>query len=434
MRRKIAEPTVSVEDIKDHRAGRWVREQRTFAFISPVFGGGVRIDEHFKPTDAITPIRGSAIRGQLRFWWRAVNPRGCQTVCKLFDDEQRVFGAAASPSARDQTAHLGVRVVKQAGAPKNLEVFVAGDRFKIKPPLEALAYGAFPLRDADKDRLRHEMLREFAGDWTLEFAYPKDIENDVHAALWAWAHFGGLGGRTRRGFGAIEQRSPGLLSLDEGFSKWLGAGSPNHGSVPWPHLVAAADRRATARTVFDTGGAAQEHLLQHLQQLRQGNLGRKPSASRGARPGRSYWPEADAIRHKSDSTSPEHRTRTTHVDAAPRAAFGTPIIFHFKDQMKGDPRTHTLNPQIGGKTLGRWASPLVLRPHSNGHGKYEALAIILAHPPADGFVLEAEKPKTPIPIGSKLTVDQAKTLEPLKGDTSFVDPLQRYLHLLREGR
>ena len=41
-------------------------------FITPVFGGGVHIDGATKPPDPLTPIRGSAVRGQLRFWWRRV--------------------------------------------------------------------------------------------------------------------------------------------------------------------------------------------------------------------------------------------------------------------------------------------------------------------------------------------------------------------------
>src|SRR5207245_2589342 len=35
------------------------------------------------------------------------------------------------------------------------------------------------------------------------FSFPSDRREDVAAALWAWETFGGIGARTRRGFGAL---------------------------------------------------------------------------------------------------------------------------------------------------------------------------------------------------------------------------------------
>src|SRR5215213_3096694 len=55
-------------------------ETRTYGFLTYVMGGGVRIREHQKLSDPVTPVRSASIRGQLRFWWRACNPSGCKTV------------------------------------------------------------------------------------------------------------------------------------------------------------------------------------------------------------------------------------------------------------------------------------------------------------------------------------------------------------------
>ena len=45
-----------------------------------------------------------------------------------------------------------------------------------------------------------------------------------------------------------------------------------------------------------------------------------------------------------------------------RAELGLPIVFHFKDDDQGEPRTTTLYPFLDGKALERMASPLIFKP------------------------------------------------------------------------
>ncbi|KWX06696.1 hypothetical protein TR75_05165 [Hydrogenibacillus schlegelii] len=66
-----------------------------------------------------------------------------------------------------------------------------------------VAYVAFPLQST-RGEPRLPPGRVIRGvKFALELIYPKRHQEDVHAALWAWETFGGLGARTRRGFGAI---------------------------------------------------------------------------------------------------------------------------------------------------------------------------------------------------------------------------------------
>jgi CRISPR-associated protein Cmr1 len=92
----------------------------------------------------------------------------------------------------------------------------------------------------------------------------------------------------------------------------------------------------------------------------------------GPRPGRSYWPEPDAIRKVTRRASPEHSTPVSKVNAFPRADFGMPIIFHFKDDRQGDPRDRSLQPS---KEVDRYPSPVILRPSSKG----QSMAVHLAN-------------------------------------------------------
>ena len=384
---------------------------RTYRFLTPVFGGGVNVKE----SDPLTPVRVASIRGQLRFWWRAVNPRGCTTAIELRRAEATVFGST------DKASSLVIRVNMQLERPSPLAVFEG--KVRVRPGMDAIAYGAFPLRDGNPDK--HGVLHDF-GEQTFElaFTYPPEIEDDVHAALWAWAHFGALGGRTRRGFGAIAQVSPEIPTIDDGWARFVKT-SP----APWPHL-GGKPVLAVVKSGTNDGMAALDRLLGVLHKIRQGpNVGRR--ADKGKAHGRSFWPEPDSIRRAfPDQVGKKHETRMTEQDCFPRAAFGTPIIFHFKQPQTNasreekeyakDPRNSTLMPE--GKH--RLASRLVLRPHLGIDGQVAAMVLVLAHPlPAGGYVLVQDDP-------GRLVAVQLKKPLSLGDDSTLTDPIERFLEEL----
>src|SRR5688500_18860148 len=59
--------------------------------VTPLFGGGVEAGE----VDPLVLVRGASVRGQLRVWWRACNAHRYAWAARLFDDEARLWGAAA---------------------------------------------------------------------------------------------------------------------------------------------------------------------------------------------------------------------------------------------------------------------------------------------------------------------------------------------------
>ena len=407
-----------------------IRDERTYQFLTPVFGGGVRVEEHIKHADPITPVRVPSIRGQLRFWWRACNPQRCGTVDELRKKEAEVFGSTSRPSP------LSIVIVRPPEPARDFAVLEG--KFGAVKGRDEIAYAAFPLRDTGQQEPRqHGQLHEHRGDWIVAFSYPEKIQSDVQAALWAWAHFGGLGGRTRRGFGAIAEIArltkpaggsvPPLASIEEGWRRHV-----TGADVGWPHLPAWDHRRLVIQPRGEGQGGieAQRFLLGALRSLRQIGYGRKPAADDepGNHPGRSYWPEADAIRKLLKTSKPSHGTPVTKPDAFPRAAFGTPIIFHFMG--KGDPEQTTLVP----KDKNRLASRLLLRPHRGEGGGIEALALVLEHPAPAGFELNRAGSKTPLKVRTTLSPDEAKHMgmngrpSPLVKDGQvFEDPIERFL-------
>src|SRR5258708_3373767 len=62
--------------------------------ITPIAGGGVEA----KTPDPVTPVRGTEIRGQLRFWWRATRGAAFDTVARLKEREDEIWGSTKKAS------------------------------------------------------------------------------------------------------------------------------------------------------------------------------------------------------------------------------------------------------------------------------------------------------------------------------------------------
>ena len=77
------------------RSPRRVTSEYRISLVTPLFGGGV---EPGTPDETL-PIRGTAIRGQLQFWWRATRGAGIATAKELSARHAEIWGTTdkASP-------------------------------------------------------------------------------------------------------------------------------------------------------------------------------------------------------------------------------------------------------------------------------------------------------------------------------------------------
>lgn len=399
----------SVEELKVPAARPCDEIKLTCKIITPVFGGGVDP----KRPDPVTPVRGAAIRGHLRFWWRASSD--LSSVEELRKREVELFGGVHGDGP--VASRVSVAVTSQP-RPAPMDVFVDGDDFRtVDDDRPGLAYGAFPLRSKDK---KHDKLWRYGGNFELFIRFSAGARDDLERALWAWLHFGGIGGRTRRGFGAVEMaRAEGfkLRDLEEG---WPSIASP---SPIWPTLstFALSRPRATSEDAWD-------HGLRLLRDMRQGKkLGRNSPGRKPNTPGRSRWPEPDAIRalYQGRVHGP-HTNRLLDFDKYPRGAFGAPIIFHFKEESgEAEPPDTTLVPVREGKPLSRLASPLIIRPHRGAGDRYHALGVKLAQPSTGWALLEGNDTVKAQSLVTTLTREQADRIEALR-DLS-ADPVDAYL-------
>jgi CRISPR-associated protein Cmr1 len=399
---------------------------RTYRFLTYVMGGGVQVKEHVKLRDEVTPVRVPSIRGQLRFWWRVCNPSGCTTLDALRQREGEIWGTTSQPSK------VIVDVLEQPGAPAQIQVYDYNDRRRtvVAPGMREIAYGAFPLqpaREAQNRRERPGVLFDYGTKtFKIRFSYPSDLAADVTAALWAWETFGGLGARTRRGFGAIA-RADGARSLAQ-IDRELQAFQSSVRIVDVPSLSGA--RLAAAKTSAPDALRAWKGVLGVLQALRQGvDLGRNRS-SNNKPAGRSRWPEPDELRRITRCSAPQHKEPTVSVQRFPRARFGLPIIFHFVGN-EGDPDFKPF--QIHPRDHDRFPSSLILRPLPDGN-QFRAAALALSAETPSDLVLSYGKSTADVQwqldakLAAQIPVMNDRTAQP----SVFTDPIDRFLWELKK--
>lgn len=383
--------------------------------VTPIFGGGPEPMRN----DPVTCIRGATLRGQLRFWWRATRGASERDAAALREKEGRIWGAASSPSS------VALRVLDvQAGERSQWANYPPDGRGGVKPTprpnRDVPAYAVFGFQGkAERRDGLHVVTEEpaivtWTASFTLEITYPKELETDVLSAVWAWVNFGGVGARRRRGCGALYCRdfSPPfravLRPLDA--KSWYDNALREYGVeiVATPRAWPTLPREVLVGPELRTPIKAWAMAIELLRDFRQGSgVGRNPGHNT-ARPhqlGRSRWPEADTIRRITQMADPRHeRPATAAPDGFPRAEFGLPIVFHFKD--RGDPRDSTLGAGLGGGDPGatRLASPLVLKPLAVSPREAVPLVLRLQTPPLNAAYLKVPRRKKQVDRKEKVEI------------------------------
>lgn len=328
------------------------------SLITPLFGGGVTAGE----VDPTMPIRVSSIRGHLRFWWRATRGANFDTFKELKAREGEIWGTTEIPSK----VEIEIKDLQLSSKDINLcaefkeETKNNGDFgfFRKWNPMFAgnnkdLQYVLFPFQGETK-KIYHPETREnvetiikFPGKFILNTTfklnfslYKENIRPDLECAIWAWVNFGGIGARTRRGCGSLFCKSespPDVSSIGKWYQEKLKTYGITGGEQrPWPTLpktlLIKPGNEPNSIVSWSKGIEVFKSYRQAPQIGR--NLGMNIN-----RPGRSRWPEPEAIRNliceQRRIRRPIHWHKPEgHINrrAFPRAAFGMPIIFEIRDE------------------------------------------------------------------------------------------------------
>lgn len=292
--------------------------------VTPVLGGGYENGS----SDTLTPVRSSAIRGMLRWWWRATMGAACKDSLELHARESDIWGA----TDRQSKVFLEVTNGQLAAGIDALRNENGRNVF------EQPAYALFPAQ-SNPSRKIHK-----SGSFTLHLRFPAALRKDVETALRAWIWFGGVGARTRRGLGSLFAPSDPRFQPGPGLMEFI-KGLPRPECRQWSTLSGSSYLLGAKTTPLQAWNQAVD-IYKDYRQNRQGN------------PGRSRWQEPDAIRRLRGTTDRRHSQPMTTEDVFPRAQFGLPIVFHFKDARTGDPQDNTL--ELGGDS-DRMASPVLTK-------------------------------------------------------------------------
>ncbi|MCI5144231.1 MAG: type III-B CRISPR module RAMP protein Cmr1, partial [Candidatus Electrothrix sp. AR3] len=93
------------EQAEEQKKDTWHSYQ--IELITPIFGGGIKAGE----PDTKMPVRTSAIRGQLRYWWRFLAKQENEdwSKKKLFEEERKIWGGMAEPG-KDYSSKVLIKI------------------------------------------------------------------------------------------------------------------------------------------------------------------------------------------------------------------------------------------------------------------------------------------------------------------------------------
>ena len=372
--------------------------------VTPVLGGGYRAGQ----LDDVDIVRVPTIRGHLRFWWRALFAGKHPTGRALYDAESQLWGGVGGGEPRRSQVDVRVEVRSRGEE----------EAHDIDPRRTDGAYALFPARGEKGGDPRS---RRTQTTFLLSITAPTSALVAVRAAVQAWILFGGYGGRTRRGLGAITVTGddasqwlprPGALLVRE-LERLLGDkvfGNPGSARST-PTLAGAAlwELGAAQREP----GAAWKVAIETLQEFRQGTQAHTPRPASGpspsarepagkiepSRPSLSNWPEADKLRHlaaRALAKGPsDHPPRHNDRPWWPRAGFGLPIVGRFQSKRRGGGLAYREPPDFTltwrdrrGEVRERMASPLIVKALPLANQTFVPIALWLhrAWPPGEVIV------------------------------------------------
>jgi len=181
--------------------------EATYRIVTPMFIGGA--DQ--SPSDGIRP---PSFKGALRFWWRALNWGKYQNLSDLHKREAELFGS----SVKGKTGGQGVFLlsIQELGRRTTLN-----DWPKSNTGAGFLAYGILESKGGKRGApVPHKVgiVEGFKFTAQLKFrpcVTSVDVDS-IHQAIELMGLMGGLGSRSRRGFGSLSlEREGKLLSLQE---------------------------------------------------------------------------------------------------------------------------------------------------------------------------------------------------------------------------
>ncbi len=171
-----------------------------FELVTPMFLGGGNTKSENTPT-----IRPPSVKGAILFWWRMVRWGHLRkqwdeqtALTRLAEEESQLFGAAAKKGTTNGQSQVWIRVKS-----KNQSNGIGIDHLDKNPGLVyLLGQGLYP-HNGNLQRSFIEGKHTFILSLIFNASVSKDQLDSVRQAVKAFGLLGGLGSRSRKGWGSV---------------------------------------------------------------------------------------------------------------------------------------------------------------------------------------------------------------------------------------
>jgi len=316
-------------------------------------------------------IRAASIRGQLRWWFRVLGGFKSLAHKSLEQQESAIFGAAADGSSSAGSLTVRVSGLVPRPDPRN--------DVRMEATIRDCGYFLFPLRTEGNgtthDRSAFNADMDAVGPtFNLDILWRGDpkIISDLQSLITVFAHLGSLGFRGRRAMGALAPKTGDFTTLQSAREKF---------STPQNILLFCLP--AT------TGSNAIDALAKWLKKWRAHGRARFPGRARPPEPPHNIgfkWALRDhdegyeVAAGRRPGTRADGKTPNGNPGDTFRPALGLPIdqvtrvgkvnwFPHWDATKAAQNRAY--------KGEGRFASPILLRPHKDSEGNWQALVIFV---------------------------------------------------------
>ncbi len=320
-----------------------------FELVTPMFmaGGNQKSAEFRLPS----------FKGVLRFWYRAVSFSTFQGLKLMKDEEDNIFGSTGNAS----------KIVL------NLEAYREGKRgiqFKGKGGLIYLGYGVVDFRG---NTTRRYISPSTTGRVSISYRNLNDAQMDrLKKALTAFALFGNLGSRSRKGYGSINFRQITFdgkrifeqpKTIDDLFIKIQKFTMSNKFIQANSQPPFSAFSSKSRIDILDTGSDAINLLNSIGEQMALYRSWGRNGKVMGKTAERNFRSDHHLIKGMQNGNKP-----STHPK---RVIFGLPHNYYFVST------NFKVNVEPDSKDINRRASPLFLKIHKVSEKKFAAVSLIL---------------------------------------------------------
>jgi len=160
-------------------------------FVTPAFVGN---DE---PNNVA--LNEKALKGLLRFWWRAFLSDPSWDYKKLFEEEEKIFGS------QNKASSFSILIMERTeGNQGEFKSFLESEERRYRKKFFGIKYLFYTKMRKARGAVDLPKFIEPGATYTIKFfAKDNNTMGEVLKALWFLENFGGIGSRSRRGAGSF---------------------------------------------------------------------------------------------------------------------------------------------------------------------------------------------------------------------------------------